>query len=135
MPGRCTFTTTASPVEQAAAVHLTDRRRRERLPVELREHRLDRGAELVFEELLDLGPVGRRDVVLQQPELVDHGRGQQVGPCRQDLAELHEHVPGVLERAPHAHRHRARARRSASSSASPRDLPKPFRAAMRVIWA
>ena len=39
-------------------------------------------------------------------ELVDHRRGQQVGPSRQHLAELHEHAPGILERPPHAHRHR-----------------------------
>ena len=41
MPGRWTFTTTASPVCSTRQVGLTDRRRGQRLPVELGEHLVD----------------------------------------------------------------------------------------------
>ena len=58
MPGRCTFTTTRSPVVEHGPVGLADRRGGERLEVERRELLLDGGAELALEHLADL--VGRR---------------------------------------------------------------------------
>ena len=61
-------------VGQRSPVDLTDRRRRQRLPVEGREHVVERRVELRLEQLLDVGAVGRLHVVLEQRELLDRVR-------------------------------------------------------------
>ena len=88
---------------QAGAVRLADRRRGERLPVELGEHLVDRAAELGLEARPDLLDRLGRDPVLQRRELVAHLGRDEVDAGRRDLAELHVDAAGLLEHAPQAH--------------------------------
>ena len=89
-------------VGQLRAVHLTDRRRRDRLPVERDERLVDRAVQLFFEQRRDRVAVGRPHVVLEPRQLTDRVGREQVGAGRQDLAELDEHPAALLEREPQA---------------------------------
>ena len=95
--GRCTFTTTGSPVASVGAVHLGDRAGCQRRGVDVVEDVLPRHAELLLHHLHDLLLGERRHVVLQRRELLDVLRRQQVGPRRQDLPELRERRAELLE--------------------------------------
>jgi hypothetical protein len=69
-------------------VHLAQRRRGERLGVELGEDPRQPDAELGGDDPLDLVGVERRDVVLQPRQRLDVRRGEEVGPSGHQLAEL-----------------------------------------------
>ena len=80
----------ATAVRQRRAMHLADRRRGERLLLELEEEPLDRLAELLADRALDVGERERPHVVLQRAQLGDDVRRDDVRPRREELAELHE---------------------------------------------
>ena len=90
-------------VLQDGEVDLRDRRRGDRLTLEVREDIVERTTQPAL-DLAD-GHIGRerRHAVLQLREFVGDVGGQQVATCRQHLAELHEDRAEVLERAPQAH--------------------------------
>ena len=98
------------PVGQLRPVHLADRRRRDRLPVEAAEHVAHRDVELLLEHLGDAVTRRRPHVVLQQAELGGRLRRDQVGAGAEHLAELHEHPAALLEREAQAPHRRARRR-------------------------
>ena len=78
-------------------MHLADRRRRERLAVELEEETLDREAEVFEDDALDLLVRERAHVVLEAAELGDDVRRQDVRPHREQLAELDEGRAELVE--------------------------------------
>ena len=78
-------------------MHLAQRGRRQRLVVELRERLRDPHAELLGHDPLDLGERERADPVLEPGERLQVGRRQQVGAGREELAELDEGRPHLLE--------------------------------------
>ena len=84
-------------VRQHRAVHLADRRRRHRRLLERREQLLDRQLELLAHDPLDLRERERRDVVLEGAQLGDDVRRDDVRPRREQLAELHERRPELVE--------------------------------------
>src|SRR4051812_49246792 len=86
-----------APVRQRRAVHLADRRRRDWPFLELGEQLLDRQAELLLDDLLDVRERNRADVVLQAAELGDDVRRQDVGTRREQLPELHERRAELVE--------------------------------------
>jgi hypothetical protein len=84
-------------------VHLSDRRRRDRLLAELEEQLLDRQAELLGDDSLDVRERERPDIVLELAELGDdvgrddvRARRQQLPELDEGRAELVEHLPQVL---------------------------------------
>lgn len=98
MPGRCIFTTTASPVFEPGPVCLGDRCGADRLPVELREELIDAAAQFGLELGLHGIPGGGVDVALEEAELGPHLRGHEIGPGRGHLAQLDEHGAALFER-------------------------------------
>ena len=78
-------------------MHLADRRGGDRRRVEVEERALERQAELALDDLLDLLERERPDVVLQPAQLGDDVRRHDVGPRREQLAELHERRPELVE--------------------------------------
>ena len=93
---------------QLREMHLRDRRARDRLAVEAREHFADRAPVDALERRDHLLAGKRRHAVLQLRELVGDVRRQEVAARRQHLAELHEDRTEVGEREPQPHRARAR---------------------------
>src|SRR4051812_17443124 len=85
--GRCTLTTTLRPFG-SVAVHLPDRRGGERLLVERDEEPLDRLPEILLDHPAHVGVRERAHVVLEAAELDDYVRRHDVGPRREQLAEL-----------------------------------------------
>ena len=85
------------PVGEHGAVHLADRRRRERREVELEERPIHAQVELGLDGVADLLERDRRRVVLQAAELGDDVRRDDVGPGREELAELHEGRAELVE--------------------------------------
>ena len=83
-------------------MHLADGRGGDRLLDELDEEPLDRLAQLLRDHLLDLGERERADVVLELSQLDDDVRRHDVRPRGQELAELHERRPELVERLPQA---------------------------------
>ena len=79
-------------------MHLADRPGGERLGIDAREHVLPRHAKLLLHDGDDLFLGHRRHVVLELRELGDELGRQQVGPRGEDLAELRERRPELLER-------------------------------------
>ena len=100
-------------VREHRPVHLADRGGRERLCVELEEEPLDRLAELLADHALDVGERERPDVVLQPAQLGDDVRRDDVGPGREQLAELDEGRPELVE---HLAQMAAAARRRSTAS-------------------
>jgi hypothetical protein len=82
---------------QAGAVHLRDRRRRQRAPVERREQPVGRLAQFTIDDREHLRRRQRLDVVLQTRQLERDRRGDQVGARRQQLAELDEDAARFLQ--------------------------------------
>ena len=85
---------------EPGGVDLRDRRRRQRFFGELREERLEPGAEVVLDDLPDVGERLGRDLVPQLAELVHHLRREQAFAAGEDLPELHVARPELLERPP-----------------------------------
>ena len=87
----------ALAVRQRRAMHLADRCRRQRLLVELGEQALDRLAELLANRPLDVRERERAHVVLQAAQLGDDVGRHDVGPRREQLAELDERRAELVE--------------------------------------
>ena len=87
----------AAAVRQRRAMHLPDRRCRDRLRVELGEQPLDRLAELLLDRPLDVRVRERPHVVLQAAQLGDDVRRHDVRPRREQLAELDERRAELVE--------------------------------------
>jgi hypothetical protein len=85
---------------EARRVHLRDRPGRERLRVDLGEDVLPRDAELLLHHGHDLGLRERRDAILERRQLVHDLLREEVGARREDLAELREGRPELLQRRP-----------------------------------
>ena len=85
------------PVREHGSVHLADRRGGQRLAVELEEEALDREAEVFEDDALDLLVWERPHVVLEAAELGDDVRRQDVRAHREQLAELDERRPELVE--------------------------------------
>ena len=84
-------------VREHRAVDLADRGRGDRLAVEFEEEALDRLAELLADDALDLLVRERAHVVLKPAQLGDDVRRQHVGPHREELAELDEGRTELVE--------------------------------------
>ncbi len=87
-------------VRQDRTVHLADRRGRDRRLAELQERLLEREAQLVLDDLAHLGEGERRHVVLEPAQLGDDVRRDDVGPGREQLAELDERRTELVEHLP-----------------------------------
>src|SRR6266566_1637231 len=83
---------------QRRLVHLADRASGERLGIDRGEDVLPGDAELFLHHLHDLGLRQRRDIVLERRELDDELGRQEIGTCREDLAQLRERRAKLLER-------------------------------------
>ena len=79
-------------------VHLRHRRRGQGLDVEAAEHLADLLAQLFFDQRHRLLRIERRHAVLQQHQLVGDVFGQQVAAGGEDLPELDEDRPQILQR-------------------------------------
>src|SRR5581483_11138629 len=77
--------------------HLADRRSGERLLLELQEEALERQPELCLDRPARLLERERPDVVLQRAELGDDVGRDDVGPRREQLPELDERRPELVE--------------------------------------
>ena len=84
-------------VRQHRAVHLADRRRRDRRLAELEERLLERQSQLLLDHLAHLRERERRHVVLEAAELGDDVRGDDIRPRREQLAELDERRTELVE--------------------------------------
>ena len=87
----------AAPVRQRRPMHLADRRGRDRRVLEVEEEPLERVAELLLDHALGLLERERPDVVLQPAQLDHDVRGHDVRPGREELPELHERRPQLVE--------------------------------------
>ena len=81
---------------------LADGRGRDRFPVELREHLVDARLELLLQDGRDGVPRDGLHIVLEVRQLAGDVVGDEVGPRRQHLAQLHEHPAGLFERVAQA---------------------------------
>ena len=84
-------------VRQHGAVHLSDRRRRERREVELEECAIHAQIELRLDDVAHLLERDRRRVILEAAELGDDVRRDDVGTRREELPELDERRPELVE--------------------------------------
>ncbi len=98
-PGYWTLTATARPSSVDGAVHLPDRRRRERLLLELREDGRRLVAELLAQQLLDLLERQRRHVVAQLRERLLEALALLLGQRRE--VDRREHLPDLHRRPAH----------------------------------
>ena len=87
----------AFPVRQGGAVDLPDRRRSDRPLVEFEKQPVEGQPEILFDDLLDLGKRERSYVVLKAAKLGDDVRREDVRPRGQELPELHERRPQLVE--------------------------------------
>ena len=132
--GRCTLTTTRVAALERRPVHLADRagrQRRRARSTRRRPPRARRAPRSIDRDDLGLGE--RRHAVLERRELLDELRRQQVGPRREDLAELGERRPELLERLAQARR--ACARRTRRRRRRRAELAEPVLASTRPICA
>ena len=86
------------PAWELREVHLPDRGRRHRHRVEGRVELLDRGVEVLLDHPLHVGIGERAHVVLELAQLGDDLGRDDVGARREQLAELHERRPELVER-------------------------------------
>ena len=110
----------AAAVREHGAVHLADRCGGHRLLLELDEEPRDRLVQVLEDDPLDVRVRERRDVVLEAAELGDDLGRDDVRPRREELPELHERRPELVE-------HLAQV----TPAARPRS-PTPARAALRA---
>ena len=87
-------------VRQHRPVHLADRRGCDRRLAELDERLLERQAELALDDLAHLRERERAHVVLEPAQLGDDVRRDDVGPGREQLAELDERRAELVEHLP-----------------------------------
>ena len=86
-----------APVAQRRAVHLAQGGRRHRLRLELGEGLGEPDAQLGAHDALDLQERERPHLVLQAGQRLHVGQGQQIGARGQELADLDEGRPHLLE--------------------------------------
>ena len=86
-----------SAVREHRAVDLPDRCGRHRHDVELEERPLDGQVELGLDDVSDVVEPDRADRVLEPAELGDDVRGHDVRAGREQLTELHERRPELVE--------------------------------------
>ena len=119
---------------QRRAMHLADRGGGDRCLVEREKRALDGEAELLLDHLLDVGERHRRDVVLELAQLGDDVERHDVRPGREQLAELDERRPELVE---HLAQPAPAVGRAASVVGPARrrstTYPKPWRVATRPI--
>ena len=84
-------------VRERRPVHLADRRSRDRHRLELDEQPLERVPQLLADDPLDVLERKRPHVVLQRAQLDDDVGRHDVGPRREELPELHERRPELVE--------------------------------------
>ena len=84
-------------VRQGGAVDLADRCGGDRQRIEVEKRALEREVELRLDDLLDLLERERPHVVLEAAQLHDDVGRHDVGPRREQLAELHERRPELVE--------------------------------------
>jgi hypothetical protein len=89
-------------VRERRPVHLTDGRGGNGLLLEIEEELLDGELELLLDHALDLGVGDRRDVVLQRLQLEDDVRRDDVRARGEELAELDEGRPELVQHLPDA---------------------------------
>ena len=106
------------PVRENRAVHLADRRGRHRLALELEEEPVERVAEVLLDHALGLLEREGANVVLQPAQLDEDVGRDGVRPRRQELPELHERRPELVEQL--AQMLAARRARPGRSSREPR---------------
>ena len=87
----------AVPVRERRPVHLADRGGRDRGRIEVGEELLDRETEVLADHALDVLVRERPHVVLERLELDQDVRRDDVGPRREQLAELDEGRPELVE--------------------------------------
>ncbi len=104
-------------VRKRRAVHLSDRRCRNRHRVEIEEEAFDRVPQLLLDHALRLFERERTHVVLERPQLDDQVVRDDVGPHGQKLSELHERRPELLQHLPQVLAARRRRHRI--------DVPRP----------
>ena len=85
------------PVGKHRAVHLPDRRRGDRRELELQERTIHRQAELGLDDSAYLLERNRRGIVLEPTQLGDDVGRNDVRPRREQLAELDERRPELIE--------------------------------------
>ena len=81
-------------------MHLADRRGGHRLLLELEEEARDRLVQVLEDDALDVGVRERLDVVLEAAELGDDVGRDDVRARREELAELDERRPELVEHLP-----------------------------------
>ena len=126
--GRCTLTTTSSPVMQRRRVHLRDRRRRDRLLVERREDLVERPPSSSSTTARTSANGSGGTWSRQELELGDELVGEEALAAGDDLAELHVGRAEPLERPPQAPGDAGARARPAPSQDEPR------RPAQRRSW-
>src|SRR5581483_10542684 len=114
----------APAVREHGAVHLADRRSGERLLLELEEEALERQPELGLDRPTRLLERERPDVVLQRAELGDDVGRDDVGPRREQLPELDERRPELVEHFAQMAAPRGRAVRIDAVAAALHDVPE-----------
>ena len=82
---------------QLGEVYLADRRRCHRYRVERREQLLDRGPQVLLDHALDVGVRERPNGILELAQLRDDLGRDDVGPGREELAELDEGGAELVE--------------------------------------
>jgi len=97
-----------APAGQRGGVHLGDGRGGERGGVEMLEGLMDRATEFRFDQCTRAVAVERRDAVLQQGQFFGDVGRDQVATRGQDLPELDEDRPQLLQRQPQARTARLR---------------------------
>ena len=112
--------------DEAGRVHLRDRRRRDRLLVELGEELLERAAEVDLDDGPDVLERLGRHLVAQLLELGDQLVGEEALAARDDLAELH------VARAERARTHCASGGRSRRATRPPVLEEQPARDARPI---
>ena len=95
--GRCTLTATRRPFGSTARCTWPIEAAASGCLVELEEEPLDRLPELLQDHALDVRERERLDVVLQAAQLGDDVRRHDVGPGREQLPELDERRPELVE--------------------------------------
>ena len=88
------------PVRERGGMHLADRRRRDRHRIELGEQPLERVPELGLDHTANVGEWERAHVVLEGAKLDDDVRRDDVGASGEQLPELHERRPELVEHVP-----------------------------------
>src|SRR5207248_1069626 len=87
----------SAPVGQGSAMHLPDRRSRDRRRLEVDEQALERVSQLLLDHPLRLLERERPHVVLECAELDDDVWRYDVGSRREELPELHERRSELVE--------------------------------------